>query len=227
MNLLIIEDEVKVATNLKASLEENGYEVTVTYDGTMGLKMLQQKTFDILLCDVILPGQNGVEICRQVRSGFPHIKIILLTALGTIEDKVDGLEAGADDYMVKPFDLRELLARIRAVTKRGSLGEGKSVPFMVADLELNVLKKTASRAGRQIDLTAKEYALLHYLMTNRGRVVSRMEITEQVWDMDFDPGTNVVDVYINILRKKIDKDQDQKLIHTKIGMGYILTDEVA
>lgn len=227
MNLLIIEDEVKVAANLKASLEENGYDVTVTYDGNMGVKILQQKKIDVLICDVILPGQSGVEICRKVRGDFPDLKIILLTALGTVEDKVDGLGAGADDYMVKPFDLRELLARIKAVTKRGVAGVEKSGSLSVADLDLNIAKKSASRGGRPIELTAKEYALLHYLMVNCGRVVSRMKITEEVWDLDFDPGTNVVDVYINILRKKIDKDQERKLIYTKIGMGYMLSDEIA
>ena len=224
MNILIIEDEAKVANNLKLSLEEHGFSALVAFDASMGLKLLHQRKFDVLISDVILPGKNGFELCREVRQSHPNIKIIMLTALGTIDDKVEGLEAGADDYLVKPFDLRELIARIKVVTKRGHVHEQQDL-LKVADLELDPQTKTAKRGGKTIDLTSKEYHLLHFLLKHRGKVLSRPEITEQVWDLDFDPGTNVVDVYINILRKKIDKNYEPKLIHTRVGMGYYLSDE--
>lgn len=226
MNVLIIEDEAKVANNLKLGLEEHGYSAYVAFDSEMGLKLLSQKDFDILISDVILPGKNGFVLCREVRQHHPDIKIIMLTALGTTDDKVEGLEAGADDYLVKPYDLRELIARIKAVCKRGHLQERQDL-MKIADLELNPATKSARRAGATIELTSKEYHLLHFLLKNKGKVMSRAEITEKVWDLDFDPGTNVVDVYINILRKKIDKNHDQKLIHTRVGMGYYLADESA
>lgn len=224
MNILIIEDEVKVANNLKLGLEEYGYTTSIAYDSSMGLKLLAQKKMDILISDVILPGKNGFELCREVRSQYPNIKIIMLTALGSIDDKVEGLESGADDYLVKPFDLRELIARIKAVSKRGHVQDHQEL-LRAGDLELNPITKTARRAGQTIDLTSKEYHLLHFLLKNKGKVLSRMTITEHVWDLDFDPGTNVVDVYINILRKKLDKNHDLKLIHTRVGMGYYLSDE--
>lgn len=226
MNVLIIEDEAKVANNLKLSLEEYGYSASVAFDSTMGIKLLNQKHFDILVSDVILPGKNGFDLCKEVRNSHPNIKIIMLTALGSIEDKVEGLEAGADDYLVKPFDLRELIARIKAVAKRGTVHDHQDL-LKIGDLEINPLSKTARRSGTTIDLTSKEYHLLHFLLKNKGKVMSRAVITEQVWDLDFDPGTNVVDVYINILRKKIDKNYERKLIHTKVGMGYYLSDEGA
>lgn len=226
MNVLIIEDEAKVANNLKLSLEEHGYSAFVAFDSSMGLKLLNQKNFDVLISDVILPGKNGFDLCKEVRESHPNIKIIMLTALGSIDDKVEGLEAGADDYLVKPFDLRELMARIKAVSKRGVIQDSRDL-LKIADLELNPATKSARRSGNNIDLTSKEYHLLHFLLKNKGRVMGRAVITEQVWDLDFDPGTNVVDVYINILRKKIDKNYDLKLIHTKVGMGYYLSDESA
>jgi two-component system, OmpR family, copper resistance phosphate regulon response regulator CusR len=227
MNLLIVEDEQKVAENLKAGLEAHGYTVMVAFDGLMGLKLLKQKTFDLMLCDLILPGKNGFEVSREARLLNPEMKIILLTALDSIEDKVEGFDAGADDYMVKPFDLRELLARIKVITQRRKSDESEKVRLKIGDLELDLGTKTAYRANEKIELTAKEYSLLHYLMSNKGKVLSRMQITEQVWDLNFDPGTNVVDVYINILRKKIDKNHDQKYIQTKVGMGYMLSHEIA
>jgi DNA-binding response OmpR family regulator len=223
MQILIIEDEVKVANHLKMGLEEQGFAADIAYDGNVGLRLFGQKAFDMVLVDAILPGKNGFEICREIRVQNSEVKIIMLTALGTTDDKVEGLESGADDYMVKPFDFRELLARIRAILKRNLPYTGKE-RIKIGDLLLDMERKTANRAGVNIDLTAKEYALLEFLMRNKGKVLSRMEITEKVWDLDFDPGTNVVDVYVNILRKKIDKQFENKLIHTRVGMGYYLDD---
>ena len=223
MQILIIEDEVKVANHLKMGLEEQGFAADIAYDGNVGLRLFGQKAFDMVLVDAILPGKNGFDICREIRLQNAEVKIIMLTALGTTDDKVEGLESGADDYMVKPFDFRELLARIRAILKRNLPYTGKE-RIKIGDLLLDMERKTANRAGVNIDLTAKEYSLLEFLMRNKGNVLSRMEITEKVWDLDFDPGTNVVDVYVNILRKKIDKQFETKLIHTRVGMGYFLDD---
>lgn len=222
MKLLVIEDEVKVANHLKLGLEEQGFEVAVAYDGDLGLRLFRQQSFDLVLVDAILPGKNGFEICKQIRETNQQVKIIMLTALGTTDDKIEGLESGADDYMVKPFDFRELLARIRVLSKRGA--GVASNQLSIGDLTLDVDRKSATRAGQKIELTAKEFALLEYLMRHRGKVLSRIDITEKVWDLDFDPGTNVVDVYVNILRKKIDRDFETKLIHTRVGMGYYLDD---
>ncbi len=222
MQILVVEDEVKVANHLKIGLEEQGYAVSVAYDGDVAIRMFRQQSFDLLLLDAVLPGKNGFQICQEIRNLGSDVKIIMLTALGTTDDKVEGLESGANDYLVKPFDFRELIARIRAQSKRNSNDYAKALK--VGDLELDIARKTALRGEVRIDLTAKEFALLEYLMRHRGRVLSRMDITEKVWDLDFDPGTNVVDVYVNILRKKIDKDFPTKLIHTRVGMGYFLDD---
>ncbi|ELR71563.1 two-component system response regulator [Fulvivirga imtechensis AK7] len=224
MNILIIEDEVKVANHLKQGLEENGYQAHIAYDGAMGLKLYQQNKYDLILLDAILPGKNGFELCQEIRRSDIDTKIIMLTALGTTDDKVEGLESGADDYVVKPFDFRELLARIKVVCKRKPTPDRPSPSIKIADLELDLSKKVAKRNQQTIDLTAKEYSLLEFLMRNKGRVLSRVEIIERVWELDFDTGTNVVDVYVNILRKKIDKNSDRKLIHTRVGMGYYIDD---
>lgn len=225
MNILIIEDEVKVAAFLKKGLEEQGYRADIAYDGMMGEKMALQGVYDIVLLDLILPHINGLELCRRIRSFSQTIPILMLTALGTTEDKVTGFDAGADDYLAKPFEFRELLARIKALTKRTTGVQHKSGSLQVFDLELDQNRKIVKRGDKIIPLTAKEYSLLEYMMINRGRVLSRVEIAEHVWDINFDTGTNVVDVYINILRKKIDKDFEKKLIHTRIGLGYLLDEE--
>lgn len=224
MNILIVEDEVKVANHLKQGLEENGFNVQVAYDGAMGFRLYQQNQYDLILLDAILPGKNGFQICQEIRRTDSSTKIIMLTALGTTDDKVEGLESGADDYIVKPFDFRELLARIRVVTKRKNDSEHTSSSIKVADLELDLVRKIAKRNNESIELTAKEFSLLKFLMSNKGRVLSRIEIIEKVWELDFDTGTNVVDVYVNILRKKIDKNSTRKLIHTRVGMGYYIDD---
>ena len=222
MKILVVEDESKVADLLKKGLEENGYFVELAYDGFMGEKLAIRNDYDLMILDVILPSINGFELCKRIREKKPSVPILMLTALGTIEDKVTGFDSGADDYLVKPFEFQELLARIRALVKRSTGVVHTSTVLKVADLELNLDKKIARRGNTNIELTAKEFALLEFLMKNKGRVVSRTDIAEKVWDITFDTGTNIVDVYINILRKKLDKDFDNKLIHTRIGLGYTL-----
>ncbi|UXP32488.1 response regulator transcription factor [Reichenbachiella agarivorans] len=225
MKILVVEDEPKVAAFLKQGLAEQDYEVEVVYDGQMGLKFATKNHYDIILLDIIIPYINGIELCKQIKEVKDDVPILMLTALGTTEDKVFGFDAGADDYLVKPFEFAELLARIRALTKRSAGLVHSSNKLKVADLELDLDKKQAVRAGKIIELTAKEFSLLEYFMRNKGRVVSRGDITVKVWDLNFDTGTNVVDVYVNILRKKIDKDFPMKLIHTRIGSGYIFDTE--
>ena len=221
VKILIIEDEPKVVAFLKKGLEEQGYITSVAYDGQMGERLATKDDFDLIILDVIIPQVNGIELCRRIREKNVQVPILMLTALGTTEDKVSGFDAGADDYLVKPFEFRELLARIKALTKRGSAVVQSSRTLRIADLEIDLDRKNARRAGNTIELTAKEFSLLEYLMRNAGRVVSRTDISEKVWDITFDTGTNVVDVYVNILRKKIEKGYNSKLIHTRIGMGYI------
>jgi two-component system, OmpR family, copper resistance phosphate regulon response regulator CusR len=221
VKILIIEDEPKVVAFLKKGLEEQGYITSVAYDGQMGERLATKDDFDLIILDVIIPQVNGIELCRRIREKNVQVPILMLTALGTTEDKVSGFDAGADDYLVKPFEFRELLARIKALTKRGSAVVQSSRTLRIADLEIDLDRKNARRAGNTIELTAKEFSLLEYLMRNAGRVVSRTDISEKVWDITFDTGTNVVDVYVNILRKKIEKGYSSKLIHTRIGMGYI------
>lgn len=225
MKLLIVEDEPKVAAFLNQGLSEQGFDTDVVYDGQMGLKMAQRNEYDIILLDVIVPYINGIELCKSIKETKPNVPIIMLTALGTTDDKLSGFDAGADDYLVKPFEFKELLARIKALLKRSGGQVLASNKLRVADLELDLDKKRASRNSKVIELTAKEFSLLEYLMRNRGRVVSRAEIAEHVWEVTFDTGTNVVDVYVNLLRKKVDKEHEVKLIQTRIGSGYILSEE--
>lgn len=225
MNILLVEDEEKVASFIIQGLTEQGYHVDWATDGQSGLMNALKNAYDVAIFDVIVPHINGIELCRAVKNNKPGIPIILLTALGTTDDKEKGFEAGADDYLVKPFEFKELVMRLKALTRRTLKEETQVNQLKIADLILDLDKKCAFRNGKQIILTAKEFALLEYLMRNKGRVVSRIDISEKVWDIDFDTGTNVVEVYINILRKKIDKDFEEKLIHTKIGLGYILQRE--
>jgi DNA-binding response OmpR family regulator len=224
MKVLVVEDEPKVAHFIKQGLEENELEVQLVFDGKMGLQVATNNHFDIILLDVIIPYINGVELCKMIKEKKPETPVLMLTALGTMDDKITGFDAGADDYLVKPFEFKELMARIRALTRRGSYLPKPSNKLTIADLELDLDKKCAVRAGRNIDLTAKEFSLLEYLIKNKGRVVSRVDIAEKVWEITFDTGTNVIDVYVNILRKKIDKDADQKLIQTRVGHGYMINE---
>ncbi|QRQ99989.1 response regulator transcription factor [Dyadobacter sandarakinus] len=222
MKLLLIEDEPKTVQSLKQGLEENGYEVDIAYDGLIGRQLSRNNTYQLIISDIIIPGLNGIELCREIRSRGNETPILMLTALGTTDDKVTGLDAGADDYLVKPFEFKELLARVRALTKRGSAVAHTAQVLKFADLEVSLDAKTVYRSGNKINLTAREFNLLVYLIRNQGRVISKVEIAEQVWDIDFDTGTNVIEVYVNYLRKKIDKDYPVKLIHTQFGMGYVL-----
>ncbi|WP_306349782.1 response regulator transcription factor [Flavobacterium sp. '19STA2R22 D10 B1'] len=220
--ILIIEDDTRVATLLQRGLEEQDFQTQIAYDGEMGKKLCQSNTYDLVITDIILPKISGLDLCQQLKKSYPSLPIIMLTALGTTDDKVDGFDAGADDYLVKPFDFRELLARIRVLLKRNSNAVLHADTFTYFDLELDYNTKTIKRSGKEINLTPKEFKLLEYMMQNAERVLSRTEIAEKVWNTHFDTGTNFIDVYINYLRKKIDKDFDTKLIHTKSGMGFIL-----
>jgi len=223
IKILLIEDEKKIADTLKKGLSELEYDVQVAYDGNIGLRLFESDKFDLVITDINLPGVNGYDVCRIIRSRNQHIPIIMLTALSATDDKVEGFDAGADDYLVKPFEFKELLARIRALLKRTLHPQMQAGNILsVADLEMDLDSKEVTRAEKKITLTAKEFQLLEYLLRNRNRVVSRADIFEKVWDIDFDTKTNVIDVYINFLRKKIDKDFSPKLIHTQVGMGYVL-----
>lgn len=222
MKLLLIEDEPKTLQSIRQGLEENGYEVDIAYDGLIGRQLARSNVYQLIISDIIIPGINGIELCREIRSWGDETPILMLTALGTTDDKVTGLDAGADDYLVKPFEFKELLARVRALTKRGSTVSHTAQVLKFADLEVSLDAKTVYRSGNKINLTAREFNLLVYLIRNQGRVISKVEIAEQVWDIGFDTGTNVIEVYVNYLRKKIDKDYPVKLIHTQFGMGYVL-----
>ena len=225
MNILVVEDEQKVAAFLKNGLEEQGYNIDLAYDGYIGEKLALTKDYHLILLDVIIPVINGIALCKKIKAIKPDMPILMLTALGTTDDKVDGFESGADDYLVKPFEFKELLARIKALTKRSKSQQYETyIPniLRVGDLQLDIDKKVAIRAGKIIQLTAKEFSFLEFLMRNKGRVVSRPAIAEHVWDISFDPGTNVLEVYVNILRKKIDRDFSDKLIQTRIGLGYVI-----
>ena len=222
MKLLLIEDEPKTVQSIKQGLEENGYEVDIAYDGLIGKQLAKNNVYQLIISDIIIPGINGIELCREIRKRGDETPILMLTALGSTDDKVTGLDAGADDYLVKPFEFKELLARVRALTKRGSSVSHTAQILRFADLEISMDAKTVHRSGNKINLTAREFNLLVYLIRNQGRVVSKVEIAEQVWDIGFDTGTNVIEVYVNYLRKKIDKDYPVKLIHTQFGMGYVL-----
>ncbi|CAG5068925.1 Transcriptional regulatory protein CusR [Dyadobacter sp. CECT 9623] len=222
MKLLLIEDEPKTLQSIKQGLEENGYEVDIAYDGLIGKQLAKSNSYQLIISDIIIPGINGIELCREIRSWGDETPILMLTALGSTDDKVTGLDAGADDYLVKPFEFKELLARVRALTKRGGNVGHTAQVLRFADLEISIDAKTVHRAGNKINLTAREFNLLVYLIRNQGRVISKVEIAEQVWDIGFDTGTNVIEVYVNYLRKKIDKDYPVKLIHTLFGMGYVL-----
>jgi two-component system, OmpR family, copper resistance phosphate regulon response regulator CusR len=226
ITILIVEDEKKIADTLKQGLSENGHIVEVAYDGNIGLKMFTSMKFDLVILDINLPGINGYELCKAIRAMDTNIPVIMLTAMSDMKDKVDGYDAGADDYLTKPFEFRELLLKIRVLLKRTLQQQVPVGNIMkVADLEMNLDSKEVTRAGKKINLTAKEFQLLEYLLRNRNRLVSRADIAIHVWDIDFDTNTNVIDVYISYLRNKVDKSFKQKLIHTQVGMGYILKDK--
>lgn len=223
-SVLIVEDDKRIAENISKGLASEGMKVEIASDGITGKQMALQNEYDLLLLDLNLPGLKGYDVCRQVRRYKPLLPIIMLTAYGEIEDKVSGLRLGADDYIVKPFDFRELTARISAALRRNDLLSNKSEReiIQVGDLCLNLRTKQVKRGEREIELTAREFSLLEYLMRHSGEVISKMDLAENVWHLNFDPGTNVVEVYINYLRRKVDKDFEHKMIHTRPGLGYVL-----
>ncbi|MBW2058742.1 MAG: response regulator transcription factor [Deltaproteobacteria bacterium] len=220
MRLLVVEDERKVASFLKKGLEEEYYAVDLAYDGEEALYMVEVNDYDLILLDIMLPRVDGMTVLKQIRKGSNSVPILLLTAKDSVESIVEGLDAGGDDYLTKPFAFSELLARIRALLRRDR--EAKTPVLQLSDLRLSPLTHEVTRGGKKIPLTAKEYALLEYFMRNPNRVLTRTMISEHVWDYHFDTDTNVVDVYVNFLRKKIDRGFDVKLIHTIRGVGYMM-----
>ena len=220
--ILLVEDERKIADSLKKGLSENQYAVEVAYDGLVGKQLFSTQPFDLAILDINLPGMNGYDLCKEIRNQNQQIPVMMLTALNAIDDKIEGFDAGADDYVIKPFDFKELLVRIRALLKRLRQTVPVGNVLKVSDLVMNLDSKEVTRDGKIIGLTAKEFQLLEYLIKNRNKVVSRADIALNVWDIDFDTKTNVIDVYVTFLRKKLDKDFPHKLIHTQVGMGYIL-----
>lgn len=223
--ILLVEDEQKIADTLKLGLSEAGYYVETAYDGNIGWKLFEQHGCDLVILDINLPGINGYDLCKRIRSKNTHIPVIMLTALSSLSDKIEGYDSGADDYIIKPFEFKELLMKIRVLLKR-SLHYNMPVGTILkaADLEMNIDSKEVKRGDTVINLTAKEFQLLEYLLRNKNRVVSRSDIAVNVWDIDFDTNTNVIDVYINYVRNKVDKKFEPKLIQTQVGMGYILKD---
>ena len=220
MRLLVVEDEKKVASFLKKGLEEERYAVDLSYDGEEALHMIEVCDYDLVLLDIMLPKIDGMTVLRRIREKANLVPILMVTAKDSVENIVEGLDTGCDDYLTKPFAFSELLARIRALLRRDR--EAKASVLEVGDLRLSLLNHEVTRGDKKIDLTAKEYALLEYFMRNPDRVLTRTMISEHVWDYHFDTDTNVIDVYVNFLRKKIDRDFDVKLIHTIRGVGYML-----
>jgi len=218
-----VEDEAKVAGFIRKGLEEEGYAVDVASDGRSGLRMALDRLHDLIILDVQLPGMDGIGVLREIRKAKVPTPVLLLTVRAAIEDKVLGLDSGADDYLTKPFAFQELVARVRALLRRRA--EGDQTVLQVADLKLDPARRTVSRGDRKIELTAREFSLLDFFMRNPGRIVTRTTIAEHVWDYDFDSMTNVIDVYVNYLRKKIDSGHDLKLIRTIRGVGYMLSAE--
>jgi DNA-binding response OmpR family regulator len=224
--ILIIEDEKKIADTLKMGLSEYGYYAEAAYDGIVGKRLLLTKTYDLIILDINLPGVNGYDLCKMIRVHNAALPIIMLTSMSTLNDKIEGYNAGADDYLVKPFEFRELIMKIRALLKR-TLNEHLPIGNMLRanGLEMNLDSKEVNRDGQKINLTAKEFQLLEYFLRNKNRVLSRADIAVNVWEMDFQSNTNVIDVYVNYLRNKIDKKYSEKLIQTHVGMGYVLKEK--
>ncbi|GAB4047414.1 response regulator transcription factor [Spirosoma litoris] len=222
MRILIVEDEWEVASLIKAGLEEYDFEADTAGNAMEAQKQLADKEYDIVILDVNLPVINGFDLCRMIRNRFETLPILMLTAFGSTDSKVNGFEAGADDYLVKPFEFRELVVRLRALNRRSGAASQEPPILKIADLEFNQQSKAVKRGNQKLMLTARELALLEFFMKNQNKALTRNEIMEHVWDLNFDTGTNVVDVYVNYLRKKIDKDFPVKLIHTISGIGYIM-----
>jgi two-component system copper resistance phosphate regulon response regulator CusR len=222
MKILLIEDELKTLQYIKKGLEENEYSVDISDDGEKGKALALRNSYNLIISDIIMPGLNGRELCKQLHAANIGTPILLLSALGSTDEIVEGLDSGADDYLAKPFEFKELLARIRSLTKRQTRKAPEENFLRALDLVMDVNRKTVSRNNKDIELTAKEFSLLEYFLRNQEKVIPRAELSKNVWNVDFDTGTNMVEVYVNYLRKKIDRDFDKKLIHTQFGMGYIL-----
>jgi len=220
MRILVVEDERKVASFVERGLREEHYAVDVAYDGEDGLYRAQSDTYDAIVLDILLPKKDGLQVLRELRNGGNHTPVLILTAKGTVPDRVHGLDSGADDYLTKPFAFDELLARLRAVLRRGA--SAQPLRLQCADLTLDVVTHEVTRAGAHVALTSKEYALLEYFMRRAGEIVTRTQIAEHVWDETFDPFSNVIDVYVHYLREKIDRGFGTPLLHTMRGVGYVL-----
>ena len=220
--ILLVEDEINIASFIERGLKEFGHEVHVAYDGASGWDLVQKENFQLLILDIIMPKINGLQLCRQYRQLYGYQSpVVMLTALGTTDDIVSGLDAGADDYLVKPFSFQELEARIKALLRRSGT-DASILTLCCGDLSLDPASHRATRGNTIIDLTVKEFRLLEYFMQNQGVALSRLNLLKHVWDKDFDTNTNIVDVYVNYLRAKIDKDFDHKLIRTVVGVGYMM-----
>lgn len=226
MKVLLIEDDVQVSGFIRQGLMEQQHEVDVAYDGTLGERMALSREYDVVILDIVIPGINGFDLCKILKKEKPQTPILMLTTLATTADKVTGFESGTDDYLLKPFEFEELLARLKALVRRtGTTPSQQGTLLRVEDLKLDLEKKAAIRGDKLIKLSAKEFMLLEYFMRNPGRVIPRTELAEKIWDITFETGTNVVEVYINMLRNKIDRDFEPKLLHTRIGLGYALEKE--
>jgi DNA-binding response OmpR family regulator len=224
MKILLVEDDPKISSFVKIGLESNECLVDTAYDSTIGEKLVFSRKYDVIILDVVIPGISGFDLCKKIRNNNISTPVIMLTSLDTVEDKLTGFDCGADDYLVKPFSFQELFARIKALIRRNK--EAVLIPVIkVLDLELDSVTKKVKRNNKEITLTATEYKILELLMTNKGKVYDRMHIAEKIWGYSFNSGTNVIDVHINSLRKKIDKDYSQKLIHTKKGFGYVVSED--
>ncbi len=218
MRVLVVEDNPKIAAAVQKGLTEHGFAVDVSHSGYEGEEMALIEPYDVILLDLMLPDRDGIDVCRNLRRQKISTPVIMLTALSATEEKIDGLDAGADDYLTKPFEFDELLARVRAILRRGEATESRTLTC--DDLTLDLYTRVASRGDTKVELSNKEYALLEYLMRNQNRVLSRVQIGEKVWDMNFEPSSNVIDVYVSSLRKKVDRGFERELIHTIKGAGY-------
>jgi len=223
--ILIVEDEIRLADVMKKQLEEYGFRIDIANDGYIGRQKVESKKYDLVILDINLPLINGYDLCRDIRKTDRKIPIIMLTAYGSPDNKIAGFDTGADDYITKPFDFRELLARVNVFIRRSGAGIPDSEKIKIADLEMNMNTKTVIRDGKKIELTAKESLLLETFLRNRDKLLTREFIIEKVWGIEFDPSTNIIDVYVNYLRKKIDKNFCPKLIHTKFGFGFYCSDK--
>jgi len=224
MKILLVEDDPKISSFVKIGLESSNYTVDTAYDGFMGEKLALSKNYDVILLDVVIPGISGFQLCKNIRQHNNNTPIIMLTSLDSVDDKLTGFDCGADDYVLKPFIFRELLARIKAISRRNRDAFVNPV-LKAADLEMDTISLKVKRNNKQIKLTPTEYKILELLMNNQGKVFDRIDIAEKIWGISFNSGTNVIDVHINSLRKKIDRDYEPKLIQTKIGFGYVLSEE--